>query len=190
MDVNSGIRAIRFVLNRFLVLSLVSTTVGIINKIINILAKKKLNLRSKDKLQLKCNCVNDSILDGVRQHILYSFLSIKPSGKKLFLQPETIHYKKINKSVLNTLLFYLENDNNEEVNFNGETLTFTLQKIKIQYIKCVFKTLKIIFFVLIKNTILVQKTCLVRQHIKKTGREIKTLVGKCVICNKKIYDCQ
>ena len=39
--------------------------------------------------------------------------------------------KKINKSVLNSITFYLEDDNNEEVNFNQETLTFTLQMIKI-----------------------------------------------------------
>ena len=36
----------------------------------------------------------------------------------------------MNKSALNTISFYLENENNEEVNFNGETLTFTLQIIK------------------------------------------------------------
>ena len=39
--------------------------------------------------------------------------------------------KKINKSVLNTITFYLEDDNNKEVDFNGETLTFTLQGNKI-----------------------------------------------------------
>ena len=50
---------------------------------------------------------------------------------KLFCDPETVHYKKVNKNVLNTITFYLENDNNEEVNLNGETLTFTLQMIKI-----------------------------------------------------------
>ena len=51
---------------------------------------------------------------------------------KVFCEPETIHYKKKqNKSVLNTKTFYLEDDNNEEVDFNGETLTFTLQMIKI-----------------------------------------------------------
>ena len=49
----------------------------------------------------------------------------------MFSEPETIHYKKINKSVLNTITFYLEDDNNKEVNYNGETLTFTLQMIKI-----------------------------------------------------------
>ena len=36
-----------------------------------------------------------------------------------------------NKSVVNTITFYLKDDNDEEVNFNGKTLTFTLQMIKI-----------------------------------------------------------
>ena len=50
---------------------------------------------------------------------------------KIFSEPETTHYKKINKSVSNTITFYLEVDDNEEVDFNGETMTFTLQMIKI-----------------------------------------------------------
>ena len=80
---------------------------------------------------MKRDAVDGSVVDGVRQPILYSFVLDKPSGYKVFCEPETIHYKKINKSVLNTITFYLEDDNNEEVNFNGETLTFTLQMIKI-----------------------------------------------------------
>ena len=80
---------------------------------------------------MKCDIIDGSIVDGVRQSILYSFVLDKKPGYKVFCQPETIHYKKINKSVLNTITFYLEDDNNEEVNFNGETLTFTLQMIKI-----------------------------------------------------------
>ena len=31
---------------------------------------------------------------------------------------------------MNTITFYLEDDNNEDVDFNGETLTYTLQMIK------------------------------------------------------------
>ena len=34
-------------------------------------------------------------------------------------------------SVWNTIIFYLENDNHEEIEFNGETLTFTIHLIKI-----------------------------------------------------------
>ena len=90
-----------------------------------------LNLNTIDKIHLKCDCIDGSIQDGVRQPILFSFVLDKPAGYKVFCQPETIHYKKINKSVLNTITFYLEDNNNEEVDFNGETLTFTLQMIKI-----------------------------------------------------------
>ena len=93
-------------------------------------SNKILNLSSTNKIHLKCDCIDGSIQDGVRQPILFSFVMDKPSGYKVFCEPETIHYKKINKSVLNTITFYLE-DNNDEVDFNGGTLTFTLQMIKI-----------------------------------------------------------
>ena len=42
-----------------------------------------------------------------------------------------LYTTKKNKSVLNTITFYLEDDNNKEVDFNQETLTLTLQMIKI-----------------------------------------------------------
>ena len=74
---------------------------------------------------MKCDVIDGSVVDGVRQPILYSFVLDKPSGYKVFCEPETIHYKKTNKSILNTIIFYLEDDTNEEVDFNGETLTFT-----------------------------------------------------------------
>ena len=90
-----------------------------------------LNLNTIDEIHLKCNCIHGSIQDGVRQPILFSFVLDKPSGYKVFCEPETNLYKKINKSVLNTITFHIEDDNNEEVDFNGETLTFTLQMIKI-----------------------------------------------------------
>ena len=80
---------------------------------------------------MKSNIINGSVVNGTRQPILFSFVLDKPTGYKVFCEPETIHYKKINKSGLNTITIYLENDNNEEVDFNGETLSFTLQMIKI-----------------------------------------------------------
>ena len=79
---------------------------------------------------MKCDCIDGSIQDGVRQSILFTFVLDKPSGYKFFSEPETIHYKKINESVLITITFYLNDGDNEEVDFNGETMTFTLQMIK------------------------------------------------------------
>ena len=57
---------------------------------------KILNLNTTNKIHLKCNCIHGSIQDGIRQPILLTFALNKPSGYKIFCQPETIHYKKIN----------------------------------------------------------------------------------------------
>ena len=80
---------------------------------------------------MKCDCIDGIVLNGIRQPILFSFVLDKKPGYKVFCEPETVHYKKINKSVLNTIKFFSENDNLEEGNFNGETLKFTLRMIKI-----------------------------------------------------------
>ena len=129
--VRSGIIAIRFDENSFFS-TILGFTPGWDYKHYNqYLSQKIVNLSSTNKIHLKCDAIDGSIVNGDRQPILYSFVLDKPSGYKVFSEPETIHYKKINKSVLNTITFYLEDDNNKEVNFNGETLTFTLQMIKI-----------------------------------------------------------
>ena len=94
-------------------------------------SQKIVNLGSTNEINLKCDAIDGSVVNGLRQPRLYSFVLDKLPGYKVFSEPETIHYKKINKSVLNTITFYLEDDNIEEVDFNGETLTFTLQMIKI-----------------------------------------------------------
>ena len=131
LDVKSGIIAIRFDEKTFF-----STILGFspgwdykhYNKY---LSQKIVNLSNTNKIHLKCDVIDGSVVNGLRQSISYSFVLDKKPGYKVFSEPETIHYKKINKSVLNTITFYLEDDNNKGVDFNGETLTFTLQMIKI-----------------------------------------------------------
>ena len=69
------------------------------------------------------------VINGLRQPKLLSFILDKTAGYNFFCEPETVHYKKIIESVLNTMTFHLEDDNHEEVNFNGETLILTLHLI-------------------------------------------------------------
>ena len=129
--VRSGIIAIQFDENSFF-----STILGFNHgwdyKHYNeYLSQKNVNLSSTNKIHLKSDVIDGSVVNGSRQPILHSFVIDKPAGYEIFSQPETIQCKKIKKSVLNTTTFYLEDDNHEEVNFDGETLTFTLQMIKI-----------------------------------------------------------
>ena len=131
LDVKSGIIAIRFDEKSFFS-TLLGFTPGWDYKHYNKYTSQKIvNLGSTNKIHLKCDCIDGSVVDGIRQPILYSFVLDKLPGYKIFSQPETIHYKKINRSVLNTITFYLEDNDYREVDFNGETLTFTLQMIKI-----------------------------------------------------------
>ena len=131
LDVRSGIIAIRFDEKSFFS-TILGFTPGWDYKHYNKYTSQKIvNLGNTNKKHLKCDCIDGSVVNGFRQPILYSFVLDKLPGYKVFSEPETIHYKKINKSVLNTITFYLEDDKNKEVDFNGETLTFTLQMVKI-----------------------------------------------------------
>ena len=129
--VNSGIIAVRFDEKSFFG-TILGFTAGWDYKHHNqYLSQKIVNLSNTNKIHLKCDAIDGSVVDGVRQPILYSSILDKPSGNKVICEPEPIHYKKINKSVLNTITFYLEDDSDKVVNFNQETMTFTLQMIKI-----------------------------------------------------------
>ena len=59
-------------------------------------------------------CLDGAVLKGARQPIFFSFVLDKPAVYKVCCEPETILCKKINKSVLNTIAFYLEDDNDKE----------------------------------------------------------------------------
>ena len=68
---------------------------------------KILSLNIINEIHLKCVCIEGSIVNGVREPILFSFVLDKPSGYKVFCEPETILYKK-NKQICseyNNVLF-------------------------------------------------------------------------------------
>ena len=88
-----------------------------------------LNLSTTEKIHFKTNVIDGSVVDSLRQPILFSFVLDIPSGYKVLGEPETIQYKK--SYVLNTITFYLEDDKKHEFDLSGETLSFTLQMIKI-----------------------------------------------------------
>ena len=95
------------------------------------ISEKPVMITTTDKVHLKCDCVDGSIVNGVREQILFSFNLSAPPGYKIIKEPNIILYKKINKTRLDSIQFFLEDSNHNPVDFNGETLTFTIQIIKI-----------------------------------------------------------
>ena len=94
-------------------------------------SEKPVMITTTDKVHLKCDCVDGSIVNGIREQILFSFNLSAPPGYKIIKEPNIILYKKINKTRLDSIQFFLEDSNHKSVDFNGETLTFTIQIIKI-----------------------------------------------------------
>ena len=92
---------------------------------------KPINITGIDKVHLKCDCIQGSIINGVRESILYSIALSSPPGHKIYKKPRVKLFKKINKSVLSHITFYFEDDDHKPVDFNNETISFTCQLIKI-----------------------------------------------------------
>ena len=92
---------------------------------------KPINITGIDKIHLKCDCIQGSIVNGIRGPILYSFALSSPPGHKIYKEPRVKLFKKINKSVLSHITFYFEDDDHKSIDFNGETISFTCQLTKI-----------------------------------------------------------
>ena len=94
-------------------------------------SERPINITGIDKVHLKCDCVDGSIVNGTREPILYSFALDQPPGHKIYKEPKVKLFKKINKRVLSHITFYLEDDDYKPVDFNNEIISFTCQLIKI-----------------------------------------------------------
>ena len=92
---------------------------------------KPVNITGNDKIHLKCDCIQGSIVNGTREPILYSFGLSSPPGYKMYNEPRVKLFKKINKSVLSHITFNIEDDHHKSVDFMNETISFTCQLIKI-----------------------------------------------------------
>ena len=92
---------------------------------------KPINNTGIDKIHLKCDCIQGSTVNGIREPILYSFALSSPPGHRIYKEPRIKLFKKVNKSVLSHITFYFGDDDHKPVDFNGETISFTCQLIKI-----------------------------------------------------------
>ena len=62
---------------------------------------------------------------------MYSLTLDKPPELKIYKQPRIKFFKRTNKSVLSHITFYLEDDDHKPVDFNGDTISFTCELVKI-----------------------------------------------------------
>ena len=108
---------------------------------------RPINFTGIVKIHLKCDCINGSIVNGIREPILYSFGLSSTSGHKMFNEPRAKLFKKINKSVLSHITFHSEDDDHLPVDFHNETVSFTCQLIKNSYICVIISYYQKVLFI-------------------------------------------
>ena len=84
-----------------------------------------------DKIHLKCDCIDGSVVNGIGEPFSYIFALDKPRGHKIFKEPRIKVFKKINNSVLSHITFYPENGEHKPVDFDNQTISFTCNLNKI-----------------------------------------------------------
>ena len=72
------------------------------------------------KIHLKADCISNTVVNGIRKRILYSFPLSSPPERKIYKEPRIKLFKKVNNSVLSHIAFFSEDDDQEAVDFNGE----------------------------------------------------------------------
>ena len=83
-----------------------------------------------DKMHLKCDCIIGSILNGLRQPVVFSFALSSAPGNRKEKEPRIKNLKNVIKSVLLHITFYLEDDDQKLVDFIWRNAILFCQLIK------------------------------------------------------------
>ena len=92
---------------------------------------RPINFTGIDKVHLKSNVVDGSIVNGYREALLYNFALFSPPGHKIYKEPRIKLFKKLSIFVLSHNTFFLADDDHKPVDFHWATISFTCQPIKI-----------------------------------------------------------
>ena len=91
---------------------------------------RPIDITGIDEIHLKCNVIDGTLENGCSRNLFCTvLLSLHHLVIKYIKNLESNFLKKINKSVLSHITFFLEDDDHKRLDFNGETKSFTCQLI-------------------------------------------------------------
>ena len=93
-------------------------------------SKKKVNIIDIHRIHLCCDCIVGSIRNGFPSNILFSVVLNEPPGAKIVREPNLILYKHIYKEKLDSIDFWMEDDDGNRIDNHGEVISFTLHMKK------------------------------------------------------------
>ena len=96
-------------------------------------SKKKVNIIDIHRIHLCCDNIIGSIRNGFPSNILFSVVLNEPPGAKIVREPNLILYKHIYKEKLDSIDFWMEDDDGNKIDNHGEVISFTLHMKKNSY---------------------------------------------------------
>ena len=93
-------------------------------------SKNKVNIIDIHRLHLWSDCIIGSLRNGYPSNILFTIVLNESPGAKIVREPNLILYKHIYKQKLDSIEFWMEDDDGNQIDNNGETISFTLHMKK------------------------------------------------------------
>ena len=83
---------------------------------------------SVDNIYLRCSLLSDSIIDGKRSDVLFTFPTNTKTRSLPFREHPQINYlwNKIKSSYISEIRFWMTDDKNREVDLNGIDISLTI----------------------------------------------------------------
>lgn len=87
------------------------------------IGSKTVNINQINIINITCNIIHGSYLDGVNKHILHSFYPSVEPGFKVIEKPHNLVYLPLNTSRISDIVLNVLDQDGNLVNFRGETIT-------------------------------------------------------------------
>lgn len=95
-------------------------------------SERVVDITDVETLQINCNLVTDSYINGSTSSVLYAFSTTVPPGYLISLHPSHQLALTISKrGLINSIRFYITNQEGKLVNMNGERVTYFLHLSEI-----------------------------------------------------------
>ena len=93
-------------------------------------SKNKVNIIDIHRHHLCSDCTIGSLRNGYPSNILFTIVLNEPPGAKVVREPNLILYKHIYKQKLDSIEFWMEDDEGNQIDNHVETISFTLHMKK------------------------------------------------------------
>ena len=104
----------------------INNILGFNSKILNTgthISDEIVNINNTNSLFINCDLISESYVNGSFSPVIYSFFPNAPPGHKIVQELPRLNFIRVNKNQINSIKLWITNQDNELVDFRGETIT-------------------------------------------------------------------